>query len=81
MIRPSEDTAEQRAALADARDALALALEDLSGIAHREAKAAGSKRGRPDVDAVYAAVNAVRRAETDLDTATYDLATASGADG
>lgn len=75
-----EDVAPQRAALADARAHLARALDDLSAAAHDAARAARSKRGTPDLPAVYAHTNAVRRAEETVDLAALDLDTAAGGD-
>ena len=80
MRRDREDLTRQTAALAEARAALAEALDDLALEAKDAAKAARSKRGPPDLPAVYAAGNAVRRAEEAVDLATLDLATAGGAD-
>jgi hypothetical protein len=81
VIRRGEDVAEQRAALETARAVLSDALFELAETAAKEAKAARSKRGTPDLPAVYAAVRHVWRAEEAVDTATYDLQTASGEDG
>lgn len=81
MIRRGEEVAAQESALTQARAQLAEALFDLAETAAKEAKAARTKRGTPDLPAVYAAEQAVRRAEEAVDTAAYDLQTASGEDG
>jgi hypothetical protein len=81
MVNDREDVSAQRAAVARARTDLGAALALLGAESKRAQKAAESKRGTPDLPAVYAALNGVLRAEEDLDTATYDLHTAAGGHG
>ncbi len=82
MRRPGEeDLTAQRDAVTTAHSNLHDALSILAGEAALAAKVARRKGGQPDLPAVYAAANAVRRAEEALDTATYDLSTASGEHG
>ncbi len=76
-----EDTTRQQMRVLVARQFLADALSNLAGEAALAAKATRAKTGSPDLPAVYAASRAVERAEEALDTATYDLQTAQGADG
>jgi hypothetical protein len=81
VIRPDEDLEPQRAAVAHARADLHAALQQLTDAAARASKSARSKSARIDLLPVYSADQAVRRAEEGLDTAVYDLRTASGEDG
>jgi hypothetical protein len=81
MRAQDEETRTQETRVRDARDELADALHALATIARLESRAAGTKTGTPDLDAVYAAVNRVTRAEAALDIAAYDLHTAAGGDG
>lgn len=81
MRADREDVRAQEEAVTAARAALHDALAALAGEAALAAKAAGSKRGQPDLEAVTAAHNAVQRAGEALDMAVYDLSTARGADG
>lgn len=76
-----EDLSAQEERVRVAREDLARSLDDLIADAKAAAKAARSKRGRPNLDDVYACHAAVQRAEESLDLAVYDLQTASGADG
>ena len=82
MLRADrEDLSRQEAAVVETRVALATALDDLEREAKAAARAARTKRGTPDLDAVSAAHRAVQRAEELHDLAVYDLRTAGGADG
>lgn len=75
-----EDYSHQEGLLSDARKDLALALASLHGEAKRAHRAVSSPRGLPDMPAVYAAVNQVKRCEQAVDIATSDLAAARGED-
>lgn len=81
MRRDREDTRAQAEALTAAREDLARALDVLADDAKTAAKAARTKRGRPDLDAVYTSARHVARAEEAVDLAAYDLQTASGEHG
>ena len=76
-----EDLSVQQDMVANSRAHLADALNSLTAHARLAARAAGSKTGRPDLDAVRAAMLSVERAEQACDFAAYDLATAAGEDG
>jgi len=75
-----EDTRHQQAAVDQARENLAVALEQLSTEAKTTAKTARTKRGNPDLPSVYAATRAVEHAEEALDIALMDLHAAQGGD-
>lgn len=81
MRTDREDTRAQEEAVTAARADLERTLTALADEASAAAKAARSKRGQPDLDAVAACHNAVQRAGEALDMAVYDLNTARGADG
>lgn len=76
-----DDLSRQKAALESAFADLTKALERMSAEASTGAKACGRKRPNPDEDRLRAAWLDVDRAFTGVDTATYDLQTARGADG
>lgn len=76
-----EDLTRQREAVQLAREGLQQALAELAREATLASKAARSKRGRPDLDAVRGAIRVVDRAEEAADLAAHDLHTASGGDG
>lgn len=79
-LRPTDTDPEREQAITDARTHLFHALDALEAEAHAAKMAAKSKRGTPDLPAVYGAVSSLRRAEEELDLAVLDRDTAAGAD-
>lgn len=75
-----EDTTRQQENLEAARLELQRSLEDLTDEAKKAAKACGSKRANPDIEAVQAAWLAVDRAREAVELAVTDLAGARGED-
>jgi sugar diacid utilization regulator len=73
-----DDISSQKAALAQRREDLAIALADLAVEAKKVSRTA-AKRG-VDLNPVYAAVLVVERAEEAVDMALTDVASASGHD-
>lgn len=83
-ITETEDVSAQRAALADAREDLARALDALAADATAAAKRARSRArtraDRVDLTEVHTAHRTVARAEEQVDMAALDVHTAAGGD-
>lgn len=75
------ETSHQQGALEAAYVSLGAAFDEAAAVATEQAKACRRKTPRPDMGRWLSVVRYVAQAETGVDTAAYDRATAAGADG